>query len=85
MGYQFIHVECYARSTPKKGKTGGHNVDSILAEARRAPGACPHVENPAPPVLLYGVPLDEVEDSAHEWAIQSTDSRGYNLRGGDIG
>jgi hypothetical protein len=35
----------------------------IIAEAKREKGNCPHVENPKDPILLFGVGLDEVENS----------------------
>lgn len=79
MGFQFLHVESYARQAGK-GKAGGHTVASIMAEATRQPDACPHVENPAPPVLLFGCPLEEVEAEASEWAANSVDAIGRKLR-----
>ena len=79
MGYQFIHVECYAR-TPGKGKQGGHGVRSILAEAGREPGACPHVSTPEPPSVVYGCSLAELEKGANDYAEQAKDSIGRKLR-----
>lgn len=37
MGYQFLHVESYAREAGKS-KAGGHSIRSIIAEATREPG-----------------------------------------------
>jgi len=79
MGFQFLHVESYARQAGK-GKAGGHTVASVMAEATRQPDACPHVENPAPPILLFGCSLAEVESKANEWAASSTDAIGRKLR-----
>lgn len=79
MGFQFLHVESYARQAGK-GKAGGHTVASVMAEATRQPDACPHVENPAPPVLLFGCPLAEVEAEATEWAANAVDAIGRKLR-----
>src|SRR5476651_440558 len=79
MGFQFLHVESYARQAGK-GKAGGHTVASVMAEAKRQPDACPHVENPAPPILLFGCSLAEVESKANEWAASSTDAIGRKLR-----
>jgi hypothetical protein len=79
MGFQFLHVESYARQAGK-GKAGGHTVASVMAEATRQPDACPHVENPAPPVLLFGCPLAEVEAEATNWAANSVDAIGRKLR-----
>lgn len=78
MSYQFIHIEDYSRTVSKKktndGKnekykkeTKGRSVREIIAEAKREPGNCPHVENPQDPLLLYGVGLDEVEKLAYEY------------------
>lgn len=78
-GFQFLHVESYAR-TAAKGKAGGHSVSSIMAEAMRVDGACPHVEKPSPPVLLFGVPPSDVEAAATTWADAAKDARGHKLR-----
>lgn len=78
-GFQFFHVESYARSAGK-GKAGGHSISSVMAEAMRVEGACPHVEQPQPPVLLFGVPPSEVEAAATTWAEQAKDSLGRKLR-----
>lgn len=53
---------------------------SIVAEAERHPGACPHVATPARPHLLYGVSPAEAMKMAETWAAQTTDSRGHALR-----
>lgn len=79
-GYQFIHVESYARTAPKSEKTGGHSIGSVMAEAMRADGACPHVETPTAPTLLFGVQPGEVEELATSWANSSTDAIGRKLR-----
>lgn len=79
MGFQFVHEECYAR-TAAKAKAGGHSVRTILAEAQREPAACPHVENPQQPRILFGVSLDQVEQRAHEYAENMKDARGRKLR-----
>lgn len=61
MAYQFIHAETYSRKkTDKK-----FSVKEILEEAKRIDGACPHVENPKAPNLVYGLSLDDLE-SLHD-------------------
>lgn len=61
MAYQFIHAETYSRKkTDKK-----FSAKEILDEAKRTDGACPHVENPEPPNLVYGLSLDDLE-SLHD-------------------
>lgn len=79
MGFQFIHVESYARSAGA-GKAGGHSVRSIMAEAGREDGAHPHVEAPKPPTVLHGLSLAEVEAEASAWAGEAKDARGHRLR-----
>ncbi|RYF50321.1 MAG: hypothetical protein EOO38_05945 [Cytophagaceae bacterium] len=79
MGYQFVHVESYARKAGK-GKAGEHSLDTIAAEADRLPDNSPHVITPKPPKLLYGVSAVEVAEIAKSWADNSKDSRGHKLR-----
>lgn len=68
MAYQFAHIEFYSRkSTGKK-----LSVSQILAEARRDNGACPHVENPRPPAIVYGMSLDDLESLHDRQADQAT-------------
>lgn len=57
MGYQFVHLESFSR----KGDDKGRSTSFIFAEARRDPVASFHVANPAPPVVVFGVGLAEVE------------------------
>lgn len=69
MGYQFLHVEMYARSASKlagakRAKKGAvresdgirknWSAREILAEALREEKACPHVKIPRPPDVLVG-------------------------------
>lgn len=79
MGYQFLHVESYAREAGKS-KAGGHSIRSIIAEATREPGGCYHVEAPAPPIPVFGCSLSEVEALATAWGNESRDARGHALR-----
>lgn len=61
MAYQFIHAETYSRKkTDKK-----FSAKEILDEAKRTDGACPHVPEPHPPNLIYGMGLDDLE-SLHD-------------------
>jgi len=57
MGYQFVHLESFCR----KGDGKGRSTSFVLAEARRDPKASVHVANPAPPVVVFGVGVAEVE------------------------
>lgn len=93
MSYQFIHFDTYARKgieytrTIKRTdgssydvKTSKRNLKEILEEQARVEGACPHVEQPSKPGLLYGVPPLEVLELAEKWAENTKDSRGYKLK-----
>lgn len=72
-------MACYARSAGAR-KTGGHSIYSIVAEAERQEGACPHVEAPQPPILLFGCGPSEAAQAAAAWAEQARDSRDHALR-----
>lgn len=78
--HQFIHINSYSLTTPKKAKEGGHSVRSIVGEANREPGNHPHVKDPQRPVLLHGKPLELLESTCEEWASTMTDSKGRKLR-----
>ena len=78
--HQFIHINSYSLTTPKKAKEGGHSVRSIVGEANREPGNHPHVKDPQPPVLLHGKPLELLESTCEEWASTMTDAKGRKLR-----
>lgn len=57
MSYQFIHLEAFSR----KGDNKGRSTAFVFREARRDPDASVHVPNPAPPIVVYGSTIDEVE------------------------
>lgn len=79
MSYQFLHVETYARTPSKKGGERA-SVAAVFAEARREAGYCPHVEQPRPPVRIYGQPLRETETEILATAGAARDKRGHQLR-----
>lgn len=58
MGYQFIHLESFARKPDAKGR----GTDFIFAEASRKPEASVHVENAAPPLVVFGVGVEAVRE-----------------------
>lgn len=66
MGYQFIHLESYARKADAKGRS----TDFIFAEACRKPEASIHVTNPASPVVVYGGGTQAVQEM-HDTAVAS--------------
>lgn len=90
MGYQFIHLDSYARVGSKQKRTDkktGRSTETrkwsardIAAEAEREPDACKHVEKPLPPTVLHGVMPGEAVRLAEEWAAESKDAQGRSLR-----
>lgn len=77
MSFQFVHMTAYSR----KGDSKGRSTRFVFNEARRDPGASIHVQNAAPPVLVFGVGVDEVErlhDAAADAAM--TTPQGGKLR-----
>lgn len=73
MAYTFAHLEIHSRKGGKSGSTS-----YVLDEAERLPGASPHVANPSPPQLVYGMPiaaLRRLHDDRAE-ACQVTQSNG---------
>ena len=68
MSFQFVHMTAYSR----KGDSKGRSSSFVFAEARRDPDASLHVANPLPPVVVFGVGVDEVErlhDAAADAAV----------------
>ena len=81
MGFQFLHIEAYARHGSKQhGQPRKWSAREIAAEAMREPDACPHVEQPQPPKVLHGCTPAEAAKLAHDWANGSKDARGRKLR-----
>lgn len=73
---QFIHIETYGKKSAKKAerKNLNHNSDvrqttvsGIMAEARRDVGFTSHIDEPHAPALLWGSPLQEVEQMAEDY------------------
>lgn len=90
MGYQFLHLEGYARvgsrqervhhKTKKPYTVQRLSVDEVAAEAEREPSACPHVMDPKPPVRLHGCSPSEAVERAKRWAEGVMDSKGRKMR-----
>ena len=78
-GYQFIHVETYAR-VPSNRTDKKQSARNIAREAERHPGACPHVANPLPAKLMYGCTPSEAVDLAESRASMAVDRLGRKLR-----
>ena len=85
-GYQFGHIEGYARQggvktdSITKTKSRVSSMWDIAEEAERSAGATPHIENPQPPILHFGVMPSVVMKEAAEWAEQAKDAVGRKLR-----
>lgn len=93
MSYQFIHFDSYAREGSKQSKTvtkkNGDKITTtkqvksirqILEEQARIETACPHIDHPRRPGLLYGVPPMEVLQMVEDWAENAKDAQGRRLR-----
>jgi hypothetical protein len=83
MSFQFIHVQCIARSKPKKISTGSDTkwtVSDIAGEAMRVAENSPHVKNPSPPVIVFGIDAFQVVAEAEKRAEESKDILGRKIR-----
>lgn len=67
-GPQFAHLQTWSR----KPNAAGQSTDHIIAEANRDPEFSMHVENPAPPRVLFGNPATFAADHAAHVAARST-------------
>ncbi len=56
MGFQFVHIETYARKADRLGRSTAW----VLDEAERRDGSCPHVAVPQPAEIVHGMPLNDV-------------------------
>ncbi len=81
-GYQFGHVEGYARQGGFNAKTKSSVMSGwdIIDEAERKEGATPHIETPQPPILHFGVKPSLAMKEAAEWADQTKDPTGRKYR-----
>ncbi|ARQ11018.1 hypothetical protein NXC12_CH03025 [Rhizobium etli] len=76
MGYQFIHLESYSRKADAKGRS----TDFIFSEASRKPEASVHVANPLPPVVVFGVGVEAVQEMHDDAAAAAT----IKVKGGHV-
>jgi len=77
-GYQFFHVETYARIPSKNYKK--QSVIGVANEAERVSDACPHVDSPRPYKLMMGCKPSEAADIAILRSEQGKDKLGRKLR-----
>lgn len=83
MSFQFIHIQCIARSKPKKAATGTDakwTVSDIAGEAMRVAENSPHVKDPSPPVIVFGIDAFQVVAEAEKRAEASKDVIGRKIR-----
>lgn len=78
MGYQFIHVDSFAKVASKNKQK--LSARAIANEAERVTGACPHVADPKPYKQMFGIKPSEAVELAESLALKATDSRGRKLR-----
>lgn len=76
MGYQFVHLESFARKADAKGR----GTDFIFSEASRKPEASVHVQNPAPPIVVYGVGVEAIQEMHDTAAAAAT----ITVKGGHV-
>ncbi|WP_162267732.1 plasmid recombination protein [Photobacterium sanguinicancri] len=76
-GYQFIRIEIYAKVSNKKGKPA---MQSIVNEAMRVDGFCPHVYRPQPPQILLGLDPRKLPQIALERTKKVKDKQGRKVR-----
>jgi len=58
VAYQFAHTQTYSR----KGNGKSRSIRSILGEAVREEGFCPHVDEPLPPKILFGISPEAIPE-----------------------
>ncbi|EOB3568237.1 hypothetical protein CRN61_07370 [Vibrio vulnificus] len=78
MGYQFIHIETYAKVSSRSNKK--QSAKAVAQECEREPHACPHVKHPEPYKLLYGLKPSDVVKQAETQAEKAKDKLGRRLR-----
>jgi hypothetical protein len=65
VAFQFAHISTFSR----KGNSTSRTVSDVAKEAARIEGHAPHVDTPAPPVIIFGMnPVDipdEIESRIH--------------------
>jgi hypothetical protein len=81
-GFQFAHVDGYGRKGGINAKTKQRvfSMREIVAEAERHNDAVPHIPDPKPPLLLFGVSPSEAAADAEAWAETAKDAKGRKLR-----
>ncbi|TOO77504.1 plasmid recombination protein, partial [Vibrio parahaemolyticus] len=78
MGYQFIHIETYAKVSSRNNKK--QSAKAVAQECERELHACPHIKHPKPYKLLYGNKPSDVVRQAENQAQKAKDRLGRKLR-----
>ena len=65
-GPQFFHTQSFSR----KANPAGQSVGQVIDELRRREEYATHVENPQPPVLIFGLDVDALK-AAHDLMIEN--------------
>lgn len=86
-GYQFIRLEKYARVAQAtlrckngKARAGKPSLGAVLAEAARDPAHCPHIQDPKPPIVVFGVHPVEVFRLIQDGATRVKDPIGRKVK-----
>jgi hypothetical protein len=77
-GFQFIHIDTYARIPNAKFSKQG--IWGVVHEAGRVPHACLHIKKPERPILLYGEELNKMAQKLYDLADKARDSLGRKTR-----
>jgi hypothetical protein len=77
-GYQFIRINTYARIP--NAKFDKQSIWGIVHEADRVPHACLHIQEPKPPLLLFGEPLNNMAQKLYNLADQCHDTLHRKIR-----
>lgn len=75
--YQLVHLEIYNDNPSKSEKP---SMSSIVSEAMRVDGFCPHVYQPQTPEILYGLDPRQLPDIAIERSKMAKDKKGRKVR-----
>ncbi|EIA1304982.1 plasmid recombination protein [Vibrio vulnificus] len=74
--YQFFHLETYSLSPSKNTKS----FSSVAKELMRDADAVPHVKNPQPPLILFGVDAYQAEAEIRRRSEKAKDKIGRKIR-----
>lgn len=78
MGYQFIHIETYARIASRNKKK--QSATAVAYECERTEKAFPHIKHPCTPSILFGVKPTDAVRLAEENASIGKDKMGRKIR-----